>query len=147
MIEVTMEPFVAFYQRYQNEEDDALELKMVYTKDVSGKLLKLHMHAEKMLVTLHDFRVSQSTTMELEDVTYLQHYSFLPSSPNLCKTLQVMLGFVKWRDCDALLRGVNAKKQLFVMNEIDFVDHEIADASCSFAVSETIFIAIINKCL
>ena len=137
-----MEPFLAFYQRYQQEEDDALELKMVITKDVSGKLMKLHMHAETMLVTLHDFRVSQSVTMELEDVTYLQHYSFLPNGPNLCKTLQVMLGSVKWRDSDALLRNINAKKQLFVMNEIDFVDHEIADASCSFAVSKLILLLI-----
>ena len=133
-MEVTMEPFLEFYQRYQREEDDDLELKMVYSKDISGKLMKLQMHADTMLVTLHDFRVSQPVTMELEDVTYLQHYSSLSNSPNLCRTLQVMLGSVKWQDCDALLRNVKAKKQLFVMNELDFVDHEIADAGCAFAV-------------
>lgn len=134
-VEVTIEPFLAFYTRYQQEEDDALELKMVYTSDVSGKLMKLRMHAERMLVITNDFRVSQPMVQELEDVTYLQHYSFLPNSPNLCRTLQVILGFVKWRGCDAILTKVNLKKQLFVMNEIDFVDQEIADGSCAFAVS------------
>ena len=155
-VKVDLEPFIQFYHRFQLEEDDALERKMLITDRLDGKMTFMSVKVDKMSVNLTDNRVPEPLDFELISFAMSIAMHRIPDSPNRNKCITVSLGMARWFHCDAVVMNLQAKKQLFIMNEKDFIDVEIAEGHCdkvsfvslpSFFLKWLCILSDVNDCL
>eukprot|EP01035_Chromulina_nebulosa_P018261 gene18261-23936_t len=122
VLDLTVDPFLNFYNRYQIAEDDAIEVKFTRSLDTSGKMYEITANFATMRVSLHDNRVSTANVLDLVDFAasintykltksglfYLKGLNRIISSgdsidkssdslsPNIKKILRASVGEVRW---------------------------------------------------